>query len=52
MQNLISKLKAKLYYFQETILFVWKIQNFDELQHEHEHEFLLKFCTNFLFNNF
>ena len=25
-------MKANLYYFQETKLFVWKIENFDELQ--------------------
>ena len=25
-------MKANLYYFRETKLFVWKIENFDELQ--------------------
>ena len=31
MQNLILKIKTKRYYFQEIRLYVWKIENFDEL---------------------
>ena len=30
MQNLIQKFK--LYYFQETRYFTWKIENYDEMQ--------------------
>ena len=32
MQNPIQKFGAKLYWFQETGYFVWKFENFDELQ--------------------
>ena len=37
--------------FGETGLFVWKIENFDELQLPESLIFLLKFCTRFLLNN-
>ena len=32
MQNSLTKIKADLYHFQETRYFVWKIENFYELQ--------------------
>ena len=46
MQNLILKIKTKRYYFQEIRLYVWKIENFDEL-HPTTIEFNI-FCLKFV----